>query len=162
MTTDVPRLIVSSLSLSLSLSLSPCSLQCTACFVCRSRKVRCDRTPLQCQNCNRLGVRCPGYDSAQVSVIDLRRSVDGVYRASGIQKRRIGSCDECRRAKRKCSQAHPACRRCTQLSLTCVYPSRRDERQSEVPLSSLSAPSEVATAPSQEPPLSTADTDHAW
>jgi hypothetical protein len=79
---------------------------------------------LQCRNCLRLGVQCPGYDdeSGNLSRDDMRSWVEDIYQTSGIEKRRVGSCKECRTSKNRCSRGRPKCRRCTQKSLKCNYP----------------------------------------
>ncbi|KAH8901653.1 hypothetical protein GQ53DRAFT_708009 [Thozetella sp. PMI_491] len=89
-----------------------------ACLVCRSRKVKCDRTSPACRCCQKLGIRCPGYSRAG----DLpEKAVKRIYSDSQVEKRRVGSCRECRRMKLKCDQAHPQCRRCQERGLDCVY-----------------------------------------
>lgn len=97
-----------------------------------SQQVRCDRNSPACHNCTRLGVNCPGYgDSAILSQKDgsrqrLQDSVDFIYRASGVEKRRVGSCDECRRTKSRCSRTRPICKRCTRKGFTCKYNAKYD------------------------------------
>ncbi|KAI8630234.1 hypothetical protein F5Y19DRAFT_484116 [Xylariaceae sp. FL1651] len=95
----------------------------TACLVCRSRKVRCDRQVPSCRNCGRLGVQCPGYrPGAETATRDeILKSAECVFRDAGIQKRRIGACDECRLSKGRCTKTRPSCRRCVEKGLSCVY-----------------------------------------
>ncbi|KAH8652179.1 hypothetical protein BX600DRAFT_89412 [Xylariales sp. PMI_506] len=94
------------------------------CLICRSRKVRCDRTEPHCRNCIRLGVLCPGYDNshAPISRSELQKSAEDIFRAAGLQQRRVGSCEECRTSKNRCSRTRPSCRRCLTRGLTCAYP----------------------------------------
>lgn len=91
--------------------------------MCRSRKVRCDRSLPSCGNCDRLGVQCPGYDddNENVSRGQLMRSVQAIYNASGVEKRRFGSCEECRTTKNRCTKTRPSCRRCASRGLQCIY-----------------------------------------
>lgn len=117
------------------------------------QQVRCDRKSPTCQNCDRLGVNCPGYSdtTAILSQKDgsrqrLQDSVDFIYRASGVEKRRVGSCEECRRTKSRCSRTRPVCKRCTRKGFTCQYSAKYDA----------SAAGTTATAASQSPPSSTA------
>lgn len=118
-----------------------------------SQQVRCDRKSPTCHNCDRLGVNCPGYSdtTAILSQKDgsrqrLQDSVDFIYRASGVEKRRVGSCDECRRTKSRCSRTRPVCKRCTRKGFTCKYNAKYDA----------SAAGTSATATSQSPEPSTA------
>ncbi|KAI0019705.1 fungal-specific transcription factor domain-containing protein [Xylariomycetidae sp. FL0641] len=105
------------------------------CLVCRSRKVRCDRTTPGCTNCSRLGVPCPGYatDHESISRSEIVKSADDIFRAAGVQKRRVGACNECRTSKNKCTKAKPACQRCLVRGLACVYPNRTHERSISIP-----------------------------
>lgn len=98
-----------------------------------SQQVRCDRNSPACHNCTRLGVNCPGYgdSTAILSQKDgsrqrLQDSVDFIYRSSGVEKRRVGSCDECRRTKSRCSRTRPVCKRCTRKGFTCKYNAKYD------------------------------------
>ncbi|KAL7933105.1 hypothetical protein V8C35DRAFT_304933 [Trichoderma chlorosporum] len=116
----------------------------TGCVVCRSRKVRCDRTTPTCRNCDRLGVNCPGYSDAAAVLSQkdgsrqrMQDSVDTIYRASGVEKRRVGSCDECRRTKSRCSRTRPICKRCTRKGFSCKYNAKYDAVASQSPASSM-------------------------
>ncbi|QKD60317.2 uncharacterized protein FOBCDRAFT_244058 [Fusarium oxysporum Fo47] len=89
-------------------------------------KVKCDGFIPSCQNCETLGVDCPGYKVAAGTKSRLEgATLETVYRASGVEKRRVGSCEACRRAKGRCDKARPACSRCLQRSLACRYPQRQ-------------------------------------
>ncbi len=90
-----------------------------ACLVCRSRKIKCGKELPGCQKCQKLGVKCPGYDAS----IQDDQSVERIYRESSIEKRRVGSCLTCRKMKLKCDRAHPVCSRCQQRKLKCQYAS---------------------------------------
>ncbi|KAI6783981.1 uncharacterized protein J7T54_001857 [Emericellopsis cladophorae] len=67
------------------------------CLVCRSRKVRCDKTLPECRNCERLGVKCPRYnvDTQTISRSEINKSAEDIFKAAGVEKRRVGSCEEC-------------------------------------------------------------------
>lgn len=97
-----------------------------------NQQVRCDRTVPSCRNCIRLGVPCPGYDrnSESISRKQVLKSAEDIFRAAGVEKRRVGSCEECRASKHRCTRTRPACRRCLVRKLACVYPSKpdRDDR----------------------------------
>lgn len=115
-----------------------------------AQQVRCDRNSPACHNCTRLGVNCPGYGdtAATLSQKDgsrqrLQDSVDFIYRASGVEKRRVGSCDECRRTKSRCSRTRPVCKRCTRKGFTCKYNAKYD--------ASASAAGTAADSPSPQP-----------
>ncbi|EGU86910.1 hypothetical protein FOXB_02575 [Fusarium oxysporum f. sp. conglutinans Fo5176] len=89
-------------------------------------KVKCDGSIPSCQNCETLGVDCPGYNVAAGTKSRLEgATLETVYRASGVEKRRVGSCEACRKAKGRCDKARPACSRCLQRSLACRYPQRQ-------------------------------------
>ncbi|KAL6874322.1 hypothetical protein HDV57DRAFT_504481 [Trichoderma longibrachiatum] len=117
----------------------------TGCVVCRSRKVRCDRNSPTCHNCNRLGVKCPGYGDLPVlsqkdgSRQRVQDSVDTIYRASGVEKRKVGSCDECRRTKSRCSRSRPICKRCMKKGFTCRYNPKYDAAAGQSSASSMMA-----------------------
>jgi hypothetical protein len=121
--------------------------------VLTSQQVRCDRNSPTCHNCTRLGVNCPGYGdtTAILSQKDgsrqrLQDSVDYIYRASGVEKRKVGSCDECRRTKSRCSRTRPVCKRCTRKGFACKYNAKYDA----------SAAGTAGTAASPSPQPSTA------
>ncbi|KAL7920929.1 hypothetical protein ACQKWADRAFT_297116 [Trichoderma austrokoningii] len=102
-----------------------------ACLVCRSRKVRCDKTIPECRNCLRLGVGCPGFSpqSEFISRKEMQKSADDIFKAAGVEKRRVGSCEECRSSKHRCTKTRPSCRRCILRNLPCIYPSKLDKPQ---------------------------------
>ncbi|KAL6690929.1 hypothetical protein J3F84DRAFT_397951 [Trichoderma pleuroticola] len=98
-------------------------------------QVRCDRKTPTCHNCDRLGVNCPGYsDTAAIlshkdgSRQRIQDSVDTIYRASGVEKRKVGSCDECRRTKSRCSRTRPTCKRCVRKGFACKYNAKYDAK----------------------------------
>ncbi|KAL7974367.1 hypothetical protein HDV63DRAFT_111362 [Trichoderma sp. SZMC 28014] len=122
-----------------------------ACLVCRSRKVKCDKTIPECQNCVRLGVGCPGFSpqSEFISRKEMQKSADDIFKAAGVEKRRVGSCEECRSSKHRCTKTRPSCRRCILRNLPCIYPSKLDkqhERESSSQPASSVASSTVAAA----------------
>ncbi|KAI0152689.1 hypothetical protein GGR57DRAFT_168446 [Xylariaceae sp. FL1272] len=98
-----------------------------ACLVCRARKVRCGREISGCRNCSRLGLPCPGYSrgAETTSRAEVLKSAQDLFSAAGFQKRRIGSCNDCRASKSKCSKDRPSCRRCADKGLPCLYPKHR-------------------------------------
>ncbi|KAH7329468.1 hypothetical protein B0I35DRAFT_474073 [Stachybotrys elegans] len=104
-----------------------------ACLVCRSRKVRCDRTLPDCRNCIRLGVACPRYErgSELISRKDIQRSAEDIFKAAGVEKRRVGSCEACRASKHRCSRTRPSCRRCIVRNVTCVYPTKPEREPTQ-------------------------------
>lgn len=95
-------------------------------------QVRCDRSLPDCRNCLRLGVPCPGYDRENefISRKELQKSADDIFRAAGVEKRKVGSCEECRASKHRCTKTRPACRRCILRNLTCYYPGKQDREPS--------------------------------
>ncbi|KAF5700071.1 regulator of drug sensitivity 1 [Fusarium globosum] len=63
-----------------------------SCPVCRSRKVKCDGVVPGCQNCETLGIDCPGYSTLPEAQKKLEAdTLETVYRAAGVEKRRVGS-----------------------------------------------------------------------
>ncbi|KAJ5167828.1 uncharacterized protein N7482_003422 [Penicillium canariense] len=81
-------------------------VQPSPCFQCRFRKVRCDRRPGRCTNCERLDFSCSFQrDQAGPTTYlpDLRETVaDRPERRRGSQ-----ACIECRRQKARCSGEFP-------------------------------------------------------
>lgn len=116
-----------------------------------SPQVKCDRTLPTCRACNRLRLRCPGYGSpeAHLSQDELQSSVSGIFRASGVEKRRVGSCEACHKSKTRCSKTRPTCLRCQQRRIPCIYPDKYkpisdDESSTPLPPSSMqNSPSPV-------------------
>ncbi|KAI1023852.1 hypothetical protein LB504_005036 [Fusarium proliferatum] len=120
-----------------------------SCLVCRSRKVKCDGVVPGCQNCDTLGIDCPGYSTPPGAQKKLEAdTLETVYRASGVEKRRVGSCEGCRRAKGRCDKVRPACSRCLQRSLVCRYPQK--QRSSATSRSNLSEESPGNAGPRTE------------
>ncbi|KAL2845514.1 hypothetical protein BJY01DRAFT_247666 [Aspergillus pseudoustus] len=93
------------------------------CIVCRSRKVRCDKSLPSCRNCARLSVPCPGYSKGHGSLSrkEVLKLTESIFQAAGKEKRRIGACQACRISKEQCSRTRPSCRRCATRRLDCVY-----------------------------------------
>ncbi|EGR45648.1 uncharacterized protein TRIREDRAFT_110689 [Trichoderma reesei QM6a] len=85
----------------------------------------------ECRNCLRLGVGCPGFSpqSEFISRKEMLKSADDIFKAAGVEKRRVGSCEECRSSKHRCTKTRPSCRRCILRHLPCVYPSKPDKQQ---------------------------------
>ncbi|KAI1209303.1 uncharacterized protein F4807DRAFT_102918 [Annulohypoxylon truncatum] len=79
------------------------------CAQCRHRKVKCDKRPGSCRNCERLGLDC---SSASKSI------------AQSVPRRLRGvrACATCRESKIKCSGTTPRCTNCKRRGRTCVYP----------------------------------------
>ncbi|KAL6399442.1 putative Zn(II)2Cys6 transcription factor [Ilyonectria robusta] len=95
-----------------------------------SLEVRCDRTIPSCRKCHRLGVTCPGYelDHGSISRSEMLKSTNDIFKAAGIEKRRVGSCHECRASKSRCTRTKPACQRCVAKCLKCVYHSKAGDQ----------------------------------
>ncbi|EGX94456.1 Fungal transcriptional regulatory protein [Cordyceps militaris CM01] len=127
-----------------------------ACLICRSRKVRCDRSLPDCRNCVRLGVPCPRYDRENefISRKELQKSADDIFRAAGVEKRKVGSCEECRASKHRCTKTRPACRRCILRNLSCTYPGKHEREPS---ISGSLSPGRQAhvTSPTKQEPRDT-------
>lgn len=89
----------------------------SACDTCRARKVRCDRRPGICTNCERLGISCQFRNVTTSSPgISLPAHSTGRKR-----KRTFHSCLSCRALKIKCSGDRPTCERCKRKSSVCEY-----------------------------------------
>ena len=89
-------------------------------------KVKCDRSQPECQKCLRLGVICPGYrqQDEDLSPTEIRLSAEAIYKASGLAKRQVGSCEACRTSKTRCTKTRPVCRRCLARNIRCTYNTR--------------------------------------
>jgi hypothetical protein len=100
----------------------------------------------------RLQVECPRYEypTEFVSRKDIQRSAEAIFRQSGVEKRRVGSCKACRASKHRCSRTKPSCRRCIIRKEACVYPTRRERDNKadveEISPVSISPTGTVATA----------------
>lgn len=90
-------------------------------------QVRCDKMLPNCQNCIRLGIPCPGYnpDTEFISRKEMQKIADNIFKAAGVEKRRVGSCQECRASKYGCSKDQPSCQRCIWKDVECVYLSKK-------------------------------------
>ncbi|KAL7792436.1 hypothetical protein V8C37DRAFT_380295 [Trichoderma ceciliae] len=138
-----------------------------ACLVCRSRKVKCDKTMPKCRNCLRLGVGCPGFSpqSEFISRKEMQKSADDIFKAAGVEKRRVGSCEECRSSKHRCTKTRPSCRRCILRNLSCVYPFKPDKQHeresSSQPASSTASSTAVVAGLTSTAPIQPLD-DGQW
>ncbi|KAI1501138.1 fungal-specific transcription factor domain-containing protein [Biscogniauxia marginata] len=99
------------------------------CLTCRARKIKCDENPIGCVNCERIDVICPGYEPGQMKRNEhyqLQSKTSSVVTEAGIKRSRIlRSCNGCRQAKTKCSGDSPACLRCRNKNIQCMFePSR--------------------------------------
>ncbi|KAI1271185.1 hypothetical protein F5Y07DRAFT_27502 [Xylaria sp. FL0933] len=96
----------------------------SGCLTCRARKIKCDESPGNCLNCERIHVVCPGYGNTQLNRNELllqSGSSDAVTEAGIRRSRSLVSCESCRRAKTKCVKNGPACSRCLQKNVSCVF-----------------------------------------
>jgi len=66
---------------------------------------------------------CPGFlrQHENLSRKELRLAAESIYKASGVKKRRMGSCDACRTSKISCNKIRPACSRCVTRNIQCKY-----------------------------------------
>lgn len=110
-------------------------------------QVKCDKRASGCDNCQHIGVQCPGlisaeaeYSSSQVSNIVTRLFAD-----AGVDRRKYGSCQECRTSKSKCSRDRPKCFRCERKSLHCSYPGSAVRDRSQSPNGSMQGSSITLT-----------------
>lgn len=71
-------------------------------------------------------MQCPGYqnEGGNIPRSELLKLAEEIYTSSGVERRRFGSCEPCRVAKERCTKTRPACRRCSQRDLQCVYQAR--------------------------------------
>ncbi|KAI1291373.1 hypothetical protein F5Y03DRAFT_376850 [Xylaria venustula] len=94
------------------------------CMTCRARKIKCDETPENCLNCERIHAVCPGYGNIQINRRELSQlqsqSSDDLTEAGIKRSRSLVSCEGCRRAKTKCVRDGQACTRCLQKNVPCV------------------------------------------
>ncbi|RMD40903.1 hypothetical protein DV735_g4232, partial [Chaetothyriales sp. CBS 134920] len=91
--------------------------------MCRLRKIRCDRSPVTCNNCRRFGAQCSYSASGRPS---NRRIVPSAGTTqAGLERRRVRqSCVACKQAKAKCSGGQE-CLRCAKRHLVCTYASQK-------------------------------------
>ncbi|KAG7876339.1 hypothetical protein KL938_004407 [Ogataea parapolymorpha] len=80
-----------------------------ACVICRSRKLKCDKTKPQCLRCLRSQVQCE-YSTRHISPTSTK-DVDNSKHV----------CTQCKKGKRKCSGTFPSCDRCQKLGKSCSY-----------------------------------------
>ncbi|KAI1451824.1 hypothetical protein F4805DRAFT_70086 [Annulohypoxylon moriforme] len=115
------------------------------CAQCRHRKVKCDKRPGNCANCERLGLDC-SFASTSISLSVPRRL------------RGVRACATCRESKIKCSGSTPRCSNCKRRGRTCVYPTpKRPALSSISTASSLEEDDEEGTAIISEGMLSLVD-----
>ncbi|KAF5968772.1 hypothetical protein FBULB1_10574 [Fusarium bulbicola] len=84
------------------------------CLQCKQRKVRCDKQPGTCRNCQRLGLVC-----------SLNNDDDQIHERPPPSRKRLRgarACSSCRLKKIKCSATLPACVACQQKDIRCTYP----------------------------------------
>lgn len=117
-----------------------------ACTQCRHRKVRCDKRPDVCRNCDRLGLDC-SYASESLALSRPRRL------------RGVRACTYCRDSKIKCSGTNPRCSNCKRRGRPCIYPASKRPILNLVPV--VSSPDEddgPSTTAVSEEMLSLVDT----
>jgi hypothetical protein len=90
-------------------------------------QVKCDERPGRCTNCERLDLQCPGSgdSSSGLSLQAIRPenfASNPPFTQAGIRRRRVyRSCRSCRTSKSRCSGGGPACTRCLQKQIDCVF-----------------------------------------
>lgn len=91
----------------------------------------------ECHNCVRLGITCPRYEagSQQIPRSEIQKSTEDIFKAAGVEKRRVGSCEECRTSKHRCTRTRPSCRRCIIKKLYCLYPDKQESSRARSSLS---------------------------
>lgn len=80
---------------------------------------------------------CPGYDEGHQNIPrnQMVKSTEDIFRAAGKEKRRIGSCEQCRATKSLCTRNRPSCKRCILRGLSCVYRTKPDKSPTATRLS---------------------------
>ncbi|PVH98362.1 hypothetical protein DM02DRAFT_729930 [Periconia macrospinosa] len=100
------------------------------CAQCRQRKVRCDKRPGSCSNCERLNMQCSPFIGINNSTTPYQNG-----HPEGVLKRRLrnaGACSACKRKKIKCTGTLPDCKACKDRAIPCTYPAaKRQRRRSE-------------------------------
>lgn len=97
----------------------------TTCVTCRARKVRCDGRREVCSNCDRLGFNCT-YE-------DPNSDPNGLSSGPSfpLPRRRVRqACESCHSRKARCSGDTPACQRCRNQGIECVYRASKRARLS--------------------------------
>jgi hypothetical protein len=94
---------------------------------------------------------CPGYDEGRRNIPrdQMAKSTEDIFRAAGKEKRRIGSCEQCRATKSLCTRNQPSCKRCILRGLSCVYRTKLDNRSPNVTQPSGRGTS-IGNSPSQD------------
>jgi len=89
--------------------------------------VKCDESPGACLNCERLNLECKKVDGTSATptkVEDARASLVSETSLGEVgvkRKRTFRSCIQCRASKARCSGGRPACSRCVQRAVPCIY-----------------------------------------
>ncbi|CAI7609580.1 unnamed protein product [Penicillium pancosmium] len=91
------------------------------CFQCRCRKVRCDRRPGCCVNCERLDFACSFKKNTSI-LTNRRPSPKETVQNRPERRRGTQACIECRRQKARCSGELPECTNCHRRQRSCQYP----------------------------------------
>ncbi|KAL3452682.1 hypothetical protein BJX65DRAFT_264727 [Aspergillus insuetus] len=113
-----------------------------SCLICRRRKIRCDRTPGTCHRCRKIGEQCI-YSLGSAPVCPRRETADplALTTQAGLKRRRATlSCEECKKAKVKCSGG-AKCDRCKTKDNRCFYRTRLQRRVSSLVHQAPSMPS---------------------
>lgn len=114
------------------------------CAQCRHRKVKCDKRPGNCGNCERLGLDC-SFASKSIALSVPRRL------------RGVRACATCRDSKIKCSGTTPRCSNCRRRGRACVYPTPKRPALSLISASSLEDDEEDGTVAISEGMLTLVD-----
>ena len=87
--------------------------------------MRCDGRPGGCVNCERLQLVCVNYNSSSKSEHPPQPQSSPTTtlhtKTRSKRKRTYRSCADCRASKTRCSGDQPACHRCSQKKMQCVY-----------------------------------------
>ncbi|KAH8168422.1 fungal zn(2)-Cys(6) binuclear cluster domain-containing protein [Sarocladium implicatum] len=97
------------------------------CLQCRHRKVRCDKRPGTCRNCERLDLECNPKDLQRDESIETPNKNAGnvslnTQPASTRRLRGVRACSACRAKKTKCTGEYPTCVTCQERGRKCTYP----------------------------------------
>lgn len=124
----------------------------SGCLTCRARKVKCDSNYGVCGNCRRLQEICRrGTQSGDSLSPTLDHTPETLltFTKAGMKRRRtLTSCQNCRLLKRKCSGERPACHRCQEKKLVCIFDDNLKAASPQSPhLDSPNLPSEDVQLP---------------
>ncbi|KAJ4246557.1 arginine metabolism regulation protein II [Fusarium torreyae] len=63
----------------------------TGCWTCKSRKIRCDKRPIACENCEKRGIECAGYGIRLQWISDSLGQAEPMAKNQGRIRLKLGA-----------------------------------------------------------------------